>query len=72
MGNARLAILVEGPLEILPYDDLRRQFDVNVVGPVALPDRMRDRLLMTSLGLANALTAEPTTLQADRRQGEHA
>jgi NAD(P)-dependent dehydrogenase (short-subunit alcohol dehydrogenase family) len=29
-------ITVQGPLEFLPLDDLRRQFEVNVVGQVAL------------------------------------
>src|SRR5262249_27203991 len=29
-------IIIEGPLEALPAQTLRRQFEVNVIGPVAL------------------------------------
>ena len=29
-------IIIEGPLEAIPAQALRRQFEVNVVGPVAL------------------------------------
>jgi NAD(P)-dependent dehydrogenase (short-subunit alcohol dehydrogenase family) len=29
-------IIIEGPLEAIPTQALRRQFEVNVIGPVAL------------------------------------
>jgi NAD(P)-dependent dehydrogenase (short-subunit alcohol dehydrogenase family) len=43
IGTARLAglvnmagIIVEGPLEAIPMQAIRRQFEINVIGPVAL------------------------------------
>jgi NAD(P)-dependent dehydrogenase (short-subunit alcohol dehydrogenase family) len=49
---------VSGPIELLPLDDLRRQFDVNVVGQVAVTQAMLPLLrrasgrivLMSSIG----------------------
>jgi NAD(P)-dependent dehydrogenase (short-subunit alcohol dehydrogenase family) len=57
-------IIVEGPLEALPAEALRRQFEVNVVGPVALtqallPFLARARGTVVNIGAVSAHVTPP-------------
>jgi NAD(P)-dependent dehydrogenase (short-subunit alcohol dehydrogenase family) len=71
VGDAGLAglvnmagIIVEGPLEGLPVEALRRQFEVNVVGPVVvaqalLPLLVRARGTIVNIGAVSAYLTPP-------------
>ena len=71
VGNAGLAglvnnagIVVAGPLEILPIEELRKQLEVNVVGQVAvtkalLPALRRAKGRIVNMGSANGRFAPP-------------
>jgi NAD(P)-dependent dehydrogenase (short-subunit alcohol dehydrogenase family) len=57
-------IIVEGPLEALPPQALRRQFEVNVVGPVALTQALlpliaKARGTVVNIGAVSAHLAPP-------------
>lgn len=57
-------IVVAGPLEILPLDELRRQFEVNVVGQVAVTQAMipllrKARGRIVNVGSVNGRFAPP-------------
>ncbi len=57
-------IIVEGPLEAIPPEDLRRQFEVNVFGPCALtqavlPLLKRSRGTIVNIGAISAYLTPP-------------
>ena len=57
-------IIVEGPLEAIPTHALRRQFEVNVIGPVALtqallPMLAKARGAVVNIGAVSAHLTPP-------------
>jgi NAD(P)-dependent dehydrogenase (short-subunit alcohol dehydrogenase family) len=57
-------IIVEGPLELVPVSEFRRQFDVNVAGPFALiralaPQLRRARGRIVNIGAVSAHVTPP-------------
>jgi NAD(P)-dependent dehydrogenase (short-subunit alcohol dehydrogenase family) len=57
-------VIVEGPLEAIPPEELRRQFEINVIGPCALtqsllPLLMRTRGTIVNIGALSAYLAPP-------------
>jgi NAD(P)-dependent dehydrogenase (short-subunit alcohol dehydrogenase family) len=71
VGGAQLAglvnmagIIVEGPLEAVPPQAIRRQFEVNVIGPVALTQALLPRLakargMVVNIGAVSAHLTPP-------------
>ena len=64
-------IIVEGPLEAIPTQALRRQFEVNVIGPVALtqallPMLAKARGAVVNIGAVSA-ASDAAVLWPDRR-----
>lgn len=57
-------IIVEGPLEAIPAEELRRQFEINVIGPCALTQSMlpllkRTRGAIVNIGAISAYLTPP-------------
>jgi NAD(P)-dependent dehydrogenase (short-subunit alcohol dehydrogenase family) len=57
-------VIVEGPLELIPLAEFRRQFDVNVAGPFALirglaPELRQARGRIVNIGAASAHVTPP-------------
>lgn len=57
-------VLVSGPMELVPFDEFRRQFDINVLGPFAvakalLPLLREGRGRVVNIGAATARTTVP-------------
>jgi NAD(P)-dependent dehydrogenase (short-subunit alcohol dehydrogenase family) len=55
-------VLVDGPVELIPDDELRRAFEVNVIGPTSLTRR-----LLPSLRAAGSSISAPSPLKLRRR-----
>ena len=57
-------VLVDGPVELIPDDELRRAFEVNVIGPMSLTRRLLRSLLaahgrIVNIGAISAQTTPP-------------
>ncbi len=67
-------IIVEGPLEAIPMQALRRQFEVNVIGPVALtqallPMLAKARGAVVNIGAVSAHLTPPLYVPDRRVEG---